>query len=154
MTVVVRAVLSREELRRRQGVGAGEANGERGVPAPGRLSCSRDSSLCALRTWFMQPASRQLQAGGRRASCAGWEGSAEGWWRWARLGDCGVRHSAPWTAIPRTAPAPKTFQHRGQWSGRSATSTCGRGAWSGLEAKLPLWDPDFTETPIVADIVS
>lgn len=50
MTVDVRALLPREELGKRKGVGAEEAKREGGVPAPGKLSRSSDSSLHALRT--------------------------------------------------------------------------------------------------------
>lgn len=50
MTVDVRALLPREELGRRQGVGTGEAKGEGVVPASGKLGRRSDSSLHAPQT--------------------------------------------------------------------------------------------------------
>lgn len=156
MTVDVRALLPREELGRRQGVGTGEAKGEGVVPASGKLGRRSDSSLHAPQTWFMPPAPRQLQAGGRRADRAGWEGSAESWRRWSRLRDCGETHSAPWTAIPRGRADTLNLSAR-RTAVRPRRCICGRDSWPGLdvpglEAKLHLWDPGLTETPNRADI--
>lgn len=74
LTVVVRVLLSREELRRRQGVGAGEAKGERGSSRPGQAEllqqqqppCPADLiyAACSTSTAGWREAGGSCQVGG------------------------------------------------------------------------------------------